>query len=470
VEKLMKNFKTKTLVAAFAGLSAAGAVGVAEAVYLNPDGLGQVLIYPYYTVRDKASVAPFDTYLSVVNTTNSAKAVKVRFIEGKNSAEVLDFNLWLSKHDVWVAGVIKTAAGAGVYTPDKSCTVPKVASDPTNPTPFVNFAYVGDGAGDSLDRTREGYIEIIEMGAVTSSTVETSVTHVAGEPPCWTKPSLLADATVSNAVGAPTGGLFGGVTLINVLSGEDFTADAVALDNFRTTGKYDKPGDIKPDLRDVSTEAQIINGATIITDDWDIQPVDNVSAILMRSAVYNEFVLDTGTKSTTDWVVTMPTKRYYFDADGVVQYLFQRNFTATGACDDVNALIYDREEQIKSIPPGFSPPPPSGKPGTICWEANVLTFNGGNALASTNNVSLTTDYKNGWMDLSFPVGASSIYMGNYHELPMTNGTFQGLPIIGFGVQTFLNGYLTDPTGKLVQSSYGGNFLHKYKRTYTAAPQ
>ncbi len=461
----MKNFKTKTLVAAFAGLSAAGAVGVAEAVYLNPDGLGQVLIYPYYTVRSKAAVAPFDTYLSVVNTTNSAKAVKVRFIEGKNSAEVLDFNLFLSKHDVWVAGVIRTADGAGVYTPDKSCTVPVVSADPLNPTPFVNFAYSGDGAGDSLDRTREGYVEIIEMGSITSSTVETSVTHVAGVPPCWVKPSLLADATVSGAVGVPTGGLFGGVTLINVLSGEDFTADAVALDNFRTTGKYDLPGDIKPDLQDVGTVAQIIDGANVITDDYAIQPVDNVSAIMMRSAVYNEFVLDTGTKSTTDWVLTMPTKRYYYDSDGVVQYLFQRNFSATGACDDVNAMIYDREEQFKTTPPGFSPPPPAGKPGTVCWEANVLTFNGGNALASTNNVSLTTSYVNGWMDLSFPVASSSIYQGNYHELPMTSGTFQGLPIIGFGAQTFLNGTLTDSTGKLIQSSYGGTFVHKYKRSY-----
>jgi hypothetical protein len=68
---------------------------------------------------------------------------------------VLDFNLFLSKHDVWVAGVIRTADGAGVYTPDKSCTVPVVSADPLNPTPFVNFAYSGDGAGDSLDRTRE---------------------------------------------------------------------------------------------------------------------------------------------------------------------------------------------------------------------------------------------------------------------------------------------------------------------------
>lgn len=284
-------------------------------------------------------------------------------------------------------------------------------------------------------------------------------------PPCWVKPSLLADATVSGAVGVPTGGLFGGVTLINVLSGEDFTADAVALDNFRTTGKYDLPGDIKPDLQDVGTVAQIIDGANVITDDYAIQPVDNVSAIMMRSAVYNEFVLDTGTKSTTDWVLTMPTKRYYYDSDGVVQYLFQRNFSATGACDDVNAMIYDREEQFKTTPPGFSPPPPAGKPGTVCWEANVLTFNGGNALASTNNVSLTTSYVNGWMDLSFPVASSSIYQGNYHELPMTSGVFQGLPIIGFAAQTFLNGTLTDSAGKLIQSSYGGTFVHKYKRSY-----
>jgi len=466
----MKNFKTKTLVAAFAGLSAVGATGVAEAVYLNGDGLGQVLIYPYYTVRGKgvAGVANFDTYLSVVNTTASAKAVKVRFIEGRNSAEVLDFNLFLSKQDVWVAGVLRTAEGAGVFTPDKSCTVPVVSADPAAPTPFVNYAYVGDGAGDTLDRTREGYVEIIEMGTITSTTVETSVTHVAGVPPCWLKPSLLADATVSGAVGIPSGGLFGGVTLINVLAGEDFTADAVALDNFRDTGKYDVPGDIKPDLQDVSTFAQWTDGANAYEADWISQAVDNVSAILMRGAVYNEFVLDAGTKSTTDWVLTMPTKRYYYSSTGKVKYLFQRNFSATGACDDVSAKIYDREEQIKTTPPGFSPPPPAGKPGTICWEANVLTFNGGNALGSTNNVSLSTAYANGWMDLSFPVAANTIYTGNHHELVTDNGTFQGLPIIGFAVQTFNNGTLADSAGKLIQSSYGGNFLHKYKRTVVGA--
>ncbi len=47
----MKTFKQKSLYAALAGVSALGATGAAQAVNINPDGLGQVLIYPYYTAR-----------------------------------------------------------------------------------------------------------------------------------------------------------------------------------------------------------------------------------------------------------------------------------------------------------------------------------------------------------------------------------------------------------------------------------
>jgi hypothetical protein len=70
-------------------------------VSVNHDGLGQALIYPYYTVRVVptgliGSDAAYNSLLSVVNSTASAKAVKVRFLEGKNSREVLDFNLYLS--------------------------------------------------------------------------------------------------------------------------------------------------------------------------------------------------------------------------------------------------------------------------------------------------------------------------------------------------------------------------------------
>src|SRR5712664_4088304 len=98
----MNTFKRKALfTAVVAGL---GAAGTAEAVYLSPNALGQVLVYPYYTTNNAGGNA-WNTYLSVVNTTSRAKAVKVRVLEGKASAEVLDFNLFLSPNDMWAASI-----------------------------------------------------------------------------------------------------------------------------------------------------------------------------------------------------------------------------------------------------------------------------------------------------------------------------------------------------------------------------
>ncbi len=480
----MNTFNKKSLYAALAGVSALGVTGAAEAVNVNPDGLGQVLIYPYYTVRNKvAAGAPFATLLSVVNSTASAKAVKVRFNEGKNSREVLDFNLFLSKKDVWTVAILPTASGAGIGTFDKSCTVPTVSNNPAALTEFVNYAYLSDPIGDtSLDRTREGYVEIIEMGTISKgSATEVGVTHKSGVPPC----TALGDATVASSIEAPTGGLFGGLTLINVLAGEDYTADAVALDQFRLTGKYDAPGDIKPDLRDVNPDTAVLfNGNAVYqSNSWFGSSVDAISALFMHDHIYNEFVLDAGTKSGTDWVLTAPTKRYYYFpfAPGLdqVDFLFQRNMDSNGACDDVSITLYDREETTAQPQIGFSPPKPGAKANTLCWEANVLTFNSSQVLGSTNNRNITTTYSNGWADLLFPQtssgrgdsGGPAHYLPSFSTTitplvgPPTTGTvsYFGLPVIGFAVQSFNNGTLTNQAGALVQSQYGGNFVHKGTR-------
>ena len=55
---------------------AAGLSERATAVELSPEGTGQVLIYPYYTVNRNQQ-----TVISVVNAANVAKAVRVRFLE-----------------------------------------------------------------------------------------------------------------------------------------------------------------------------------------------------------------------------------------------------------------------------------------------------------------------------------------------------------------------------------------------------
>ena len=54
---------------------------------VSEDGKGQVLLFPYYSVRNG-----LDTLISVVNTTNEVKALKVRFREGRNNRSVFSFN------------------------------------------------------------------------------------------------------------------------------------------------------------------------------------------------------------------------------------------------------------------------------------------------------------------------------------------------------------------------------------------
>src|SRR4030095_7791585 len=114
----MNTFKKKSLYAAVASIGTLGFAGAVQAVNVNSDGLGQALIYPYFTTQSVGGTsAAYNSLLSVANSTASAKAVKVRFIEGRASQEVLDFNLFLSAKDVWTAAVIPFTDTAGNATP-----------------------------------------------------------------------------------------------------------------------------------------------------------------------------------------------------------------------------------------------------------------------------------------------------------------------------------------------------------------
>ena len=61
---MKKNTMATAIVAGLAGV--AGIANISTAVNLNPDGVGQVLIYPYYTVNGGNT-----TVMSVVNTTSA---------------------------------------------------------------------------------------------------------------------------------------------------------------------------------------------------------------------------------------------------------------------------------------------------------------------------------------------------------------------------------------------------------------
>src|SRR5262249_54789659 len=125
VTENMNTLKRKALMSAVLGTL--GAAGTAQAVFIDPQGYGDALLYPYYTVQEANGTA-YNSYFSVVNTNTDVKVVKVRFREGKASAEVLDFNLYLSPNDVWT-GFLQpstTDDAAVLFTNDKSCTNPAI--------------------------------------------------------------------------------------------------------------------------------------------------------------------------------------------------------------------------------------------------------------------------------------------------------------------------------------------------------
>lgn len=320
----------KNLTAAvLAGLAgAAGIVGSAQAVNINPDGLGQVLIYPYYTVNGGNT-----TLLSVVNTTEHAKAVKVRFKEGKNSREVLDFNLYLSMYDVWTAAIKNIDGTPTLRIADNSCTVPYLYMNEGSKQPFLVYGMNdvdGEGEFGDIARAREGYFEMIEMGTILNETTTAyAVTHdtsgdnkgmppydpeVTGDYPCktvvdaWTIDNDLTgaggywiDASTGNPdhdLTLPSGGLFGGASIVNVQAGTMFSYDAKALNGF-TDGRligtlHGEPGNSYPGLNDGNVE-----DAVVFTDDGRVyyseqfsRGVDAVSFVFMHDAIMNEYITE----------------------------------------------------------------------------------------------------------------------------------------------------------------------------------
>src|SRR5262249_457037 len=142
-----------------------------------------------------------------------------------------------------------------------------------------------------------------------------NVSYLPAMPPaCNTPPNVLSDAQAMADARPPTGGLFGGLTIINVGSGTDYTADAVALANFYQSGSnYYPAGFVLPHPTPATPPVSVVHGADgrLYESTWAPGTADAVSAVLMHDSIANEYVLDTGTRSGTDWVMTYPTKRYY---------------------------------------------------------------------------------------------------------------------------------------------------------------
>ena len=136
----------------FALIASAGSAG---AVSLGPDGSGQVLLFPYYTVNGSQ-----DTLLTIGNRVDEAQIVKVRFLEGYNGRPVLDFDVYLDANDVWTAVVTAgEGGGAMLRTADPGCTVPAI---PASGAPFTTAMF--DIVGEEVTTLADFYRKVWTSG------------------------------------------------------------------------------------------------------------------------------------------------------------------------------------------------------------------------------------------------------------------------------------------------------------------
>jgi hypothetical protein len=447
----------------------------ASGVAIGPAGIGDALIYPYYTVRNAPkSATPFNSLLSVVNRTSQGKAVKVRFREALAGAPVFEANVFLSPKDVWTAAVIPYAAhGAAVIVADRTCTQPTMRAGadgtPSIEAIFESAAFAQDPIGNDPERTREGFVEILEMGTIRAGTqLHQTTIHINTIAQC----NLGDDAAIAADLDPPTGGIYGSLTLVNVLEGTAYAHDAVALAQWSNRVHYTPAGSYAPTLGDASPPtSSVIHEGKLLVSSWE-SGVDAVNAVLSAGSLEAEYMREPGVEGATDIVYTMPTKPLLVSTAGAAApFVFA--LADSGACELSKDWRFSREEQFIQTPQGGFPEllPYAG----MCWTSTVQSLNvtwpdptavvGSRAglryfIASHETFPESPPFTSGVATQSLsdrplqPVGATTItdLLTGVQTIKSTV-TYNGLPVVGVSMMRYVNGTL-DVGGARVLSTYG----------------
>lgn len=487
---MKRNVLALSIAAMIGGLGFVGSASAALTV--NESGEGHMLLVPYYTAQNGNM-----TVLHVVNTdTVNGKAMKVRFRGASNSDDVLDFQVFMSPGDVWTAAVTAGADGvAQLVTADGTCTLPHIAKG--QQIPFVTDRLPASMAADAkAAQTREGYVEIFNMADIdgtpaTKSALYTAIKHVNGNAPCT---ASALDATLAyedvatipagSGLVAPTSGLTGSWYIINVPETTTFAGAMTAIVSDAATNNIV----FSPQKNGAGVLASadpLFNAGVLAKQFYDVPDLSTpyettyttaaaqasaLTNILASQTIVNQYANDPTITAKTDWVFSMPTRRYsiaanyanaigqnsatvsgeaatgntvtltgtnpyrYINAD-VTPAFFTATNTSVNTAGQIcvtatGQTFFDREETSKVSGAVFSPGQISKT--QLCGEVSVLSFaDSANSVlaASVARSNVTGAYVNGWGSVNFAapgvpvIGASFIKLSNPNANNGTSGTY-----------------------------------------------
>ena len=403
--------------------------GDATNVYVNPGGTGDVLLYGYYNVR-----GPWQTLFSVTNTDSENGArVRLRFREaatltGSNisgcsngSQEVLDFDICLSKNDVWSGRIINSDAGALLKSDDNDTAVQVCEGANcigTFAEEFPNGQVFKSGSSNldiTADQTKEGYFEVIAEQSMSENCGGTD------EPDCTCGDLIDEGGDVANV-------LMGHTYIVNLSDTTTFAYAATALADFASGNITPSPlfGGNNPNL-------------ALDSETGTIVPVNYA---LTKSNLYSIYDLESNIGAKADLIVTFPTKWATHD----------ENVTGVTGCEDINTddifddpsvlvKIFDDAENAPEESCQFSPCTPGET--TLPNEVNVVDLNGSHIFTSDVIVSLSTGFQFGWINIDLVNNGLQNGPNPIHETCINEFGFlfcsEGLPAIGYAVEKFAGG-------------------------------
>jgi hypothetical protein len=443
-------------------------------------GVGHILTIPYFSTQGGNA-----TLLNITNTdVTNGKAVKLRFRGAANSDDVFDITVFLSPGDVWSAAVSASGNLSALSTTDTSCTLPSIAQIKEEGGLFkTNRVNPANGAAE----TREGYVEILNTADIPEgSNLFKAIKHDAGKAPCTSSVMDLQDAELvkddlANSPGArgyswPTGGLYANWIIVNTTDKASFSGEAVAIraekNGANAAGNlvwfpqtadapsYDTSTDVNnpvagftadPLLQSTGFKAEVANydfpdlstpyttGLAITAAGTALQATNLANALATKSVV-NDYLVGGGASFTTDWVFSMPTRRYAVAVDYAAKKLefnggVFAHFTAANTSLNASTLQacvtpggalkgYSREEDTQST---FVISPDTAL--KLCGETSVLTFGSEKVLkAAIASRTVPVNYAEGWL---------TVGLGN------------GLPVIGYAA--------TKAAGA---TNLGGTWMHR----------
>ncbi|MGB6116352.1 MAG: cell surface protein [Comamonas sp.] len=351
-------------------ISNAGAATPAATLSVTSDGVGHILLVPYFSTQNGN--------VSLLNITNTdqknGKAVKLRYRGAANSDDVYDITLLLSPGDMWSANVSQDGGVSFLTTNDNSCTLPAAVN-----APFSTVRVRGEDPKETL----EGYIEILNTADIpkflanadgSASTVANPLYNAikhdsTGTPKCGTIASQTADVTAMVGVpdgttdaandrgySYPTGGLMANWSIVNLAKSGSFTGAATAIvagtlaapkvpaqANIVFSPQDDADQDTVLMAISALTADPLLAGgvdgatppnavaATIAAKNYDfpdlstpytngitpLQQAEALSGSLATLSVTNEYMTSPDVGFATDWTFSMPSRRYNVALDYV---------------------------------------------------------------------------------------------------------------------------------------------------------